>query len=145
MVWIFYAGCAALSIWILPGKEEKLFTDKLLSDIYLQVLIITSMTVVGYIINKVDPTWGMTPFLVLGAILILTTVVLLYNENLKEKSPSGAIWHLVLSVPTFLYLWWLVALAFDLIFVWHLYIRQLNQLRHIAKYKDFANTTYSVS
>jgi hypothetical protein len=33
-----------------------------------------------------------------------------------------------LATAAFLYLWWLAALTFDLVFVWHLHIRQARAL-----------------
>ena len=40
-----------------------------------------------------------------------------------------AVWPVVLATFASLYLWWLAALLFDLIFVWHLYIRHSKMLR----------------
>ena len=50
-------------------------------------------------------------------------------------SAERPIWPLVIATAAFLYLWWLAALIFDLVVVWHYYIRrsvaldQLSQLR----------------
>ncbi len=43
--------------------------------------------------------------------------------KLPNSADKPAIWPLVISGAAFLYLWWLSALLFDLVFVWHRYIR----------------------
>jgi len=35
----------------------------------------------------------------------------------------GPVWPVFIATAVFMYLWWLAALLFDLVFVWHLYIR----------------------
>ena len=36
---------------------------------------------------------------------------------------DGPLWPVIPAAVAFLYLWWLGALLFDLVFIWHLYIR----------------------
>jgi hypothetical protein len=43
------------------------------------------------------------------------------------------LWPVVLSVAAFLYLWWLAAGLFDLVFIWHRYIRG-NQVNATLKH-----------
>jgi hypothetical protein len=53
-----------------------------------------------------------------GGGLLLGFVLYAVGENL-----TGAIWPVFVAGAAWLYLWWLAALLFDLVFVWHLYIR----------------------
>jgi hypothetical protein len=43
----------------------------------------------------------------------------------------------------FFYLWWLSALMFDLVFVWHVHIRNSLSLKHVkAMYRPELNKKY---
>jgi len=43
--------------------------------------------------------------------------------SIHATATDAPVWPLVLAGAAFLYLWWLAALIFDLVFVWHRYIR----------------------
>lgn len=58
------------------------------------------------------------PLVVPGALLML--VVIIYGMKNGADRP---LWPLVLASAAFIYLWWLAILLFDLVFVWHRYIR----------------------
>jgi hypothetical protein len=61
---------------------------------------------------------GMRILLIAGGFLTLLIVVSLV-VTVKDRP----IWPVVLASAAFMYLWWLTALLFDLVFVWHRYIR----------------------
>ena len=67
------------------------------------------------------PSWGLTPLMVLGTAAVTTMVI--SHLIVSPDRPSGPLWPVFLATAAFLYLWWLAALLFDLVFVWHLYIR----------------------
>lgn len=54
----------------------------------------------------------------LGGVVITGLVAYAVMQNRQ-----GPIWPVFLAGAAFLYLWWLAALLFDLVVVWHLYIR----------------------
>lgn len=62
--------------------------------------------------------WGVRLLLMVGGLLVLTIV-----GGLVFDSKRPAVWPVVVSALPFFYLWWLAALLFDLVFVWHRYIR----------------------
>jgi len=63
----------------------------------------------------------MRTLLIPGGVAVLAIVV---NHLLTAPDDKhGALWPVFLATAFFLYLWWLVALVFDLVFVWHRYIR----------------------
>jgi hypothetical protein len=70
-----------------------------------------------YFASKLFPGWGMRALLVPGAFAV-AYVVFSHIQGVK-----GDLWPVFLAGAAFLYLWWLVALVFDLTFVWHRYIR----------------------
>jgi hypothetical protein len=64
----------------------------------------------------------MKPLIVLSGMATLWIVgYLLFGPGTTGK--DAPLWPLVLAGAAFLYLWWLAALIFDLVFVWHRYIR----------------------
>jgi hypothetical protein len=77
-------------------------------------------------LRRVLPAWGMRTLLVPGAAAIAYVI---FGD---VEVPRGAMWPVLLAGTFFLYTWWLVALVFDLIFVWHRYIRSKEgqYLRH---------------
>ena len=54
----------------------------------------------------------------------------LYNARHAPKD-SGPLWHVFVGILACLYLWWLATLLFDLVFVWHRYIRHAVALKFL--------------
>jgi hypothetical protein len=70
-----------------------------------------------------------------GAVTLLVLVIV--NAR-RAPSDSTALWPLLLASAAFLYLWWFGTMLFDLVFVWHRYIRHdaaMNFLRHRHKHR----------
>jgi len=57
------------------------------------------------------------------------------QQQLAGISPEKRIWPLILAAVAFMYLWWLAALVFDLVIVWHYYIRRSIAMQHLRKLK----------
>jgi hypothetical protein len=58
-------------------------------------------------------------------------------EQAKSKATGKTepiLWPLFLATAAFLYLWWLAALIFDLVIVWHYYIRRSMAIKRLHKY-----------
>jgi len=70
-----------------------------------------------YLVSQLFPKWSMRALLLPGA---ATVAYIVYHY--VRKAP-GNLWPVFVAGAAFLYLWWLVALIFDLTFVWHRYIR----------------------
>ncbi|MEO6194957.1 MAG: hypothetical protein ABIS20_18230 [Thermoanaerobaculia bacterium] len=94
-----------------------------------------------YLASVKRPSWGLTPLMVLGSVAVTTMVV--SHLIMVPDRPSGPLWPVFLATAAFLYLWWLAALLFDLVFVWHLYIRHSKLMVRVnevlGKYKDRVN------
>jgi hypothetical protein len=73
-------------------------------------------------VGSVHGRWscGSKPLLILGGATAVAMVLVLLKE---EGSGKPSLWPVLLALGGFLYLWWLSILLFDLIFVWHRYIR----------------------
>ncbi len=63
---------------------------------------------------------GSKPLILLGGITAVAMVLILLKT---EGSNEPSLWPVLLALGGFLYLWWLAILLFDLVFVWHRYIR----------------------
>src|SRR6266542_3497136 len=63
---------------------------------------------------------GSKPLLGLAGSTAVTMVLLLLK---RDGSSQPSLWPVVLALAGFLYLWWVAILLFDLVFIWHRYIR----------------------
>lgn len=71
-------------------------------------------------VSKLRPKWGMWPLMLLSGATVGFIIVRLFQQN---DHGDVKLWPVVLAAAAFLYLWWLAAHLFDLVFVWHRYIR----------------------
>jgi hypothetical protein len=78
------------------------------------------LLLVVYLAGKRYPALGMWTLMVPAGIAVVVFLVLRITGS---DSEPGNLWPVVLAGAFFLYVWWLVALLFDLTFVWHRYIR----------------------
>jgi hypothetical protein len=74
----------------------------------------------------------------LGGLALVAIAIL---NHVFADTDHGPLWRVLVAILAFLYLWWLAALLFDLVFVWHRYIHHdvaLKFLRDRVKPKDLA-------
>jgi hypothetical protein len=64
-----------------------------------------------------------------GAGLFAITI---YNA-LQADEDVGPLWRVFVGIAACLYLWWLAAMLFDLVFVWHRYLRHAVALEFLRK------------
>src|SRR4029077_17257756 len=83
-----------------------------------------------YKIGDLKPSWGLTP-LIVGGTAIVAGRVGWHLWSAKEAHDIGPLWPVFLGTAAFLYLWWLGALLFDLVFVWPLFIRNSELLQRM--------------
>lgn len=83
-----------------------------------------------YGISAARPSWGLKPMLFLGTAAVAGRVGL-HLWNAQKAADIGPLWPVFIAMVGVLYLWWLAALLFDLVFVWHLYIRHSKMLQRM--------------
>jgi hypothetical protein len=83
---------------------------------------------VSWTLSLLWPTWGMRALLIPGTLATALYLGIFLNA---APAPHGDLWPVFLAGALFLYLWWLVALLFDLVFVWHRYIRRSGDLKYL--------------
>lgn len=138
--WRFYGAILfvllMISYWLLqwPGSQARHFVEGLVvgegkSSTHFdgRALITSALALVSGVlvvltanwVIKLKPSWGLKPLLVLigGPVAVLVAGIV---RNSPDRDP---IWPLLLSGTAAVYLWWLAALLFDLVFIWHYYIR----------------------
>ena len=127
----FLAGAWAYSLLVSAGFRAALgnlfIVDKADSGVKLAAVIALS----GALNGIRHPRWGIRAFIVLAAVAVIGTVVSLVETD----GHGGAIWPVVPATAAFLYLWWLAAIFFDLVFVWHLYVRHSQLLTSLQAFK----------
>ena len=72
---------------------------------------------------------GMRPLLIPGVLSVAFVAV--FRLAHADRAVTQSLWPLLLGGAAFTYLWWLAALLFDLVFVWHRYIRFATLQTHL--------------
>ena len=89
------------------------------------VWVLGGLGIVAGVTSYFRPRWGLKPIIVLlGLVTCAVVSGIIFGPGIlpgSERKPP--IWPVFLGGAAFLYLWWLAALIFDLVFVWHRYIR----------------------
>ena len=135
----FVFGCSVVIYkgFIEPGANRALglfFTQHFgWSDETAIVWVLGGMGVLAGIISYFFPRWGLKPIVALLALVGFAVAwgIIYGPGQLPGGASRPAIWPIVLSGAAFLYLWWLAALVFDLVFVWHCYIRSSRALQFL--------------
>jgi hypothetical protein len=115
----FVAGLFGYLKFVSPG------TDTLLSPAFSPTDhgIIWTCLMIGLVsagLSKWRPRWGMIPLITLGGLAACTVLCKLFR--LYPSALDRSFWPLLLANAGFLYLWWLSALLFDLVYIWHQFI-----------------------
>ena len=86
------------------------------------VLIVIISMLLAVVANRIGwkyPFLGLKPLIALiGAPAATLIAITVHNQP-----DRGSLWPLLLSGAGAIYLWWLAALLFDLVFIWHYYVR----------------------
>jgi hypothetical protein len=148
---VFGAGgfaLGAIGYWLFLGYWQSVPSTArhLLDSAFLIpsgiVLYFLGASIGSAVISKLRPTWGMAPLISLGGVAACIVLANLLSIDFSKNLPKfeQSLWALVLANAAFLYLWWLAALLFDLVYIWHRYIyyggsrnKILNDLRKRPK------------
>jgi|HigsolmetaAR205D_1030408.scaffolds.fasta_scaffold00442_8 hypothetical protein len=124
---------AGVYVWSqVDVKNIELFGIVIPTEI-LVLLLTTALVLTAYIAGSRYPHLGIKP-LVIGGVVACAIYLTL---RVEDWSRVGPLWPVGIAMVALLYLWWLGALLFDLIFMWHLYIRntrlqeRMDKLLHV--------------
>ena len=128
----FLAGATGYSLLASYVARAEIDSAFWLPNGLIWYFLVASLVSAG--LSKLKPRWGMIPLILLGGGAALLVLLKVFPKNPEALNQS--LWQLVLANAAFLYLWWLAALLFDLVYIWHRYIcfygttkRVLNSLR----------------
>jgi hypothetical protein len=116
---IFVAGATGYVFSVSRGTKNFLSTAFWIPDGIIYFFLLVSL--VSAISSKLKPRWGMVPLIALGGVAALLVLLKLLTRDPAALGQS--LWALVLANAGFLYLWWLSTLLFDLVYIWHQFIR----------------------
>lgn len=124
---VVLGGIAATGVywWSVGDVDGQRVNGHALPPRTLIVGLAVLVVLVTYALSRFRPDWGLRPLMIAGGGAVAIASALYLNDA------PGAVWPVVVAAGLFLYLWWLAALLFDLVFVWHVYIRHANALRQI--------------
>lgn len=86
------------------------------------VVLAATVIVLAYVFGAMFPSWGVTPLMLAGGIAVAGKVIW-HLVVAKHAKDIGPVWPVFIATAAFLYLWWLAVLIFDLVVIWHWYIR----------------------
>jgi hypothetical protein len=116
-----------LYLWIMESGAPIPVLGYAVPDVWLYVIAGTILAVVVATVTRLRLSWGLKPLVFLGTAAV-ATIIGYHLYNADRVSDIGPIWPVFLANAVFLYLWWLAALIFDLVFVWHIQIRESKAL-----------------
>lgn len=97
------------------------------------IIVAAGIALLAAVLSKFLPHLGMKPLMILAALATLRIAYVFAHHPHGTPQP---LWPLALSAAGFLYLWWLAALIFDLVFVWHRYICSNESTRILKKVRN---------
>jgi hypothetical protein len=123
-------GLALLALKISAGGASAgpRFLDDFSDSQYLYGAM--GVVIVVSLVSAIWPASGTVPLILIGSAVVATMVV--YGLLRESPTEKGAVWPVFLATAAFLYLWWLAALLFDLVFVWHNQIRTAKAVKALA-------------
>lgn len=114
-----------LGVWL---ETNFGFYRPCMSRFLLTLAVLIIVTLIGSFGRS--RSYGFKPLIGLGGLAVAALVVF---QVIHDKGDRRPIWPLILATLGFMYLWWLAALIFDLVFVWHFYIRWSTALKRMGK------------
>ena len=117
--WLLYGSMAFFAWSVLTWRGNQIEPRVALIVAGLSLLVVVSSRIASHR----APDWGMKPMLAIGTLLLLYIADYLGYGLGDKGNHKGRLWPVFLAAGGFIYLWWLAALSFDLIFVWHVHIR----------------------
>jgi hypothetical protein len=89
-------------------------------------MIVVALIVVllSWLAEKLFPKWGLRTLVIFGGVAMAMILI----GAISDHANQGSLWPVLLATAFALYLWQTVILTFDLVFVWHRYIRHWREL-----------------
>lgn len=98
-------------------------------------LLASVVTTLVFLVSGRYPSLRTRPLIVLGGAAVFSIVA--YHLVNAQGNPS--VWPVFIGSAIFFYMWWLSILIFDLVFIWHRYIRYSKALAMLRKIQKGGN------
>ncbi|MBV9772571.1 MAG: MFS transporter [Gemmatimonadetes bacterium] len=121
-------GAYLWSVW--GGERRPLLLGVWASHGEITAAVAVVLGIAVLVLSTIKASWGLRPMIVLGG-LAVAGIVAYHLSVAKQAGEIGPLWPVLIATAAFLYLWWLAALLFDLVFVWHVYIRHAKVLQRL--------------
>ena len=130
--WVVAASVFAAGAWgytglVSPASRESLglaFTggsaDPVLDATRGIVLTAAVVALLSGFLANWRPGWGAKTLPVSG---LVAALLLVFHLIASDQDNTIEIWPMALGAAAFFYLWWIATLLFDLVFVWHWFVR----------------------
>lgn len=119
---------AGVYYWSVRGGDSTPLFGFSLPPGVITLGLATAVVAVVYALGALRPSWSVMPLIVVGTLAVALTVG--HRVWIAwDAGDLGPLWPVFVATLAFLYLWWLAALLFDLVFIWHLYIRHSRLLQ----------------
>ena len=118
---LFFIFSAWASFELLRGQGNNLIASSLFGSSY--IIVAAAISLLAAVWSALSSSARSTPLVILGGSAVLLSAI---HVALSQQHPS--IWPIFTGGAVFIYGWWLSILLFDLVFVWHWYIRNSKAL-----------------
>jgi hypothetical protein len=88
------------------------------------IAALLSVVSLSWLAERLFPKWGLRMLMILGGVAVAIILI----GPILSQTDRGPLWPVLLATAFALYLWQTVILTFDLVFVWHRYIRHWREL-----------------
>ena len=82
------------------------------------------VVLLSWLAEKLFPKWGLRTLVIFGGVAMAMILI----GAISDHANKGSLWPVFLATAFALYLWQTVILTFDLVFVWHCYVRHWREL-----------------
>jgi hypothetical protein len=107
-----------------PEIGVRLPQNPIIGATWGMIVVALIVVVLSWLAEKSFPKWGLRTLVIFGGVAM---AMILFGA-ISDHANQGPLWPVLLATAFALYLWQAVILTFDLVFVWHRYIRHWREL-----------------
>lgn len=130
---VVFAILATASSLLIGDAARRMIDDAFAGADY--VVVAAVIALLAAVASYAYPSLRSRPLMLLGGLAVLWPAA---HIALSSSPQHSAIWPILLGGAIFLYGWWLSILFFDLVFVWHWYIRNSKALERLRELREHA-------
>lgn len=130
---VLFALLATASTFLIGDDARRMIDAAFAGTNY--VAVAAAMAMLAAVASYAYPSLRSRPLMLLGGLVVLWPAT---HIALSASPQHSAIWPILLGGAIFLYGWWLSILFFDLVFVWHWYIRNSKALERLRELQEHA-------